>query len=387
MGSFDVFVRYAHVDRERVLTLRDALVAQGLLVWFDDREIETFDSISAAIEQGLASSKVLLAFFSQAYPARRACQWELTAPIVAAQRVGRDPRERVLVVNPEDGAAHIEPVELCDALFATAPMLSDAAGHALLAKRVAEHATGLDGMLGELGVTTRPLWLGRRPVGANRFVGRLRDMWAVHSALTAGQVGLIAGAHSGDPAVKVAGMGGVGKSLLTVEYALRFGAAYPGGVFWLRAEGRDGGRDALRSQTRDADRDVQLHGFATTLEIRTDDVEPGEVIGALGAELDRRGLSFLWIVDGLPAGLSASEREAWYAPGRFGRTLMTTRSREYRSVGLQIDLGVLTSDEGYELLLKHRRPDGEAEEMAARGVVEDLMGKQRKWRRAEWWRI
>ena len=37
----------------------------------------------------------------------------------------------------------------------------------------------------------------------------------------------------------MSGLGGVGKSLLAEEYALHFGAAYPGGVFWLRAYGND----------------------------------------------------------------------------------------------------------------------------------------------------
>jgi hypothetical protein len=30
-------------------------------------------------------------------------------------------------------------------------------------------------------------------------------------------------------------MGGVGKTLLAEEYALRFAAAYPSGIFWLSA--------------------------------------------------------------------------------------------------------------------------------------------------------
>lgn len=107
MAAFDVFLSYAHADRERVLKLRDALVASGLRVWLDDTQIETFESISAAINNGLAHSKVLVAFYSAAYPTRRACQWELTAAFLAAQRSGGDPRERVLVVNPEAGVGHI----------------------------------------------------------------------------------------------------------------------------------------------------------------------------------------------------------------------------------------------------------------------------------------
>ena len=56
MAAFDVFLSYAHADRERVLELRDALVASGLRVWLDDTQTETFESISAAINTGLARS-------------------------------------------------------------------------------------------------------------------------------------------------------------------------------------------------------------------------------------------------------------------------------------------------------------------------------------------
>jgi TIR domain len=224
VAAFDVFLSYAHADRERVLELRDALVTRGLQVWLDDTQIETFESISAAINTGLAHSKALVALYSATYPTRRACQWELTAALLAAQRAAGGPRRRVLVVNPEAGAGHIEPIELRDALFAPAPARGDRAGVAGLVERITGHVAAISGELGELGVAARPAWAGRRAVGAARFVGRVRDMWQIHSALTAGSVGLIAGAHTGDPAVKVTGMGGIGKSLLAQEYALRFAA-------------------------------------------------------------------------------------------------------------------------------------------------------------------
>jgi hypothetical protein len=198
-------------------------------------------------------------------------------------------------------------------------------------------------------------------------------MWQVHSALTAGSVGLIAGAHSGDPAVKVTGMGGVGKSLLAQEYALRFAAAYPGGVFWLRAHGHDDRGDTLTPAARDVERDTQLLAFARDLQLATDGVLPEQLPGLLAGELDRRGDAFLW-VDDVPPGLGSGGLGAWCAPGRLGRTLVTTRSHEYRSEGEQIDLGVLSAAEGRDLLGKHGTPDGADAEAAARGLVEDLGG-------------
>src|SRR4051794_16449771 len=67
-------------------------------------------------------------------------------------------------------------------------------------------------------------------------------MWRVHSALQAVRVGLITGARA-VPVAQVRGLAGIGKSLLAEEYALRFGAAYRGGVFWLRAYGHDAPAD------------------------------------------------------------------------------------------------------------------------------------------------
>ncbi len=378
VSPFDVFLSYARADRERVIVLRDALTKdQGLEVWLDETGVETFESIRAAIENGLAFSRALVAFYSQKYPARPACQWELTAAFLAAQRAGVNPRHRVLVVNPEQGPNHIQPVELRDALYADAPSPGDPAGHRVLAEQIAKHVRNLEGVLGDLGVSVRPSWWGRRPVGAARFVGRVSDLWKVHSALVVGDVGLITGA-GGDPAVKVVGMGGIGKSLLAQEYALRFGGAYPGGVFWLHAHGHDNTSEIFTPETgnveREAERDTQLLDFARQLDIDVSGFTPEQVPGALARFLDDKAKAFLWIVDDLPGGLQddAGALDRWLAPGRFGRSLLTTRSHAYEALGTQIDLGVLTAEEGLELLAKHRVPDGPGEEEQARGLVEDL---------------
>jgi hypothetical protein len=98
-SGFDVFLSYTWADREAVTALAGALVEAHLRVFTDNPEIQTFDRITTRITGALASSKVLLAYYSATYPTRRACQWELTAAYLAAQRAG-DPSQRVLVVNP-----------------------------------------------------------------------------------------------------------------------------------------------------------------------------------------------------------------------------------------------------------------------------------------------
>ena len=47
---------------------------------------------------------------------------------------------------------------------------------------------------------------------------------------------------------------------------------------------------------------------------------------------------------------TAEAFKAWLAPSTFGKTLITTRSREYEAVGTTLRLEVLTPQEAIELL-------------------------------------
>ena len=60
-------------------------------------------------------------------------------------------------------------------------------------------------------------------------------------------------------------MGGVGKSLLCSEYAALFKAAYPGGIFWLRAYGTSPEHE--RPEDREAARKLQLRRFAMDVNV------------------------------------------------------------------------------------------------------------------------
>src|SRR5271165_1218067 len=119
-AEYDIFLSHAWADGERPKQIADALTKAGLRVWFDPVEINDFASITRAVTEGLAKSKTLLAYYSKTYPLRRACQWELTAAFLAAQNEG-DPRRRVLVINPEQGADHIHPIQLHDEKYLKAP--------------------------------------------------------------------------------------------------------------------------------------------------------------------------------------------------------------------------------------------------------------------------
>lgn len=367
--TYDVFLSYAHADKIRVQSLRDSLVACGLIVWFDDTDIDVFDGITAAVERGLRRSKAFIAFYSSSYPTRRACQWELTRAFLAAQRQG-DPRHRILVINPEDEARHIEPVELRDGLFLRAPDLGDSNAAAAVAARVAEHIEMISDPLGGPGAHLAPQWYGRRPIAAARFVGRTVDMWKVHSALQANEVGLITGTH-GASLAQVVGLGGIGKSLVAAEYALRYASAYPGGVFWLRAHGHD---DIETAEARVAERNAQFHTFAQALGVSIDGLSPLQVYSALVESLDTIGQPYLWIADDLPSDLARDNLDDWLAPSPLGKTLITTRSRTHVALGSQVELGVLSEQDGIDLLSAHRSMLNDDDTEAAGGLVRDLGG-------------
>ncbi len=370
-SEYDVFLSHAWADGDRPRQIKDALEAAGLRVWFDAEEINDFASITRAVTEGLAQSKALVAYYSKTYPLRRACQWELTAAFLAAEHEG-DPRRRVLVISPEEHADHIHPIELRDAKFRSAPK-DNGAELQDLAQSIVRHVGELTGPLAGIHPLTAPNWYGTSPVGSTRFVGRLAEMWEVHSLLHRGDVTQITGAAVASGGIgQVSGMGGVGKSLLAEEYALHFGAAYPGGVFWLRAYGNDDAKTALGPEGREAERSSQMQTMAERLGIATQGLSPAQIEGALARKIEAEDKPCLWIVDDVPNALDGEALRRWFAPHPLAKTLLTTRSREYGSLAHGIDLSVLAPAEAYELLTSRRPPVGANEEQEARLLAEDL---------------
>ncbi len=369
-ATYDVFLSHAWADGERPQQIADALTKAGLRVWFDAAEINDFASITRAVTEGLAKSKTLLAYYSKTYPLRRACQWELTAAFLAAQAEG-DPRRRVLVINPEKGSDHIHPIELRDAKFRNGP--KDDGEMQQLVAAIVRHVASIGGPLADIRPLTAPNWYGMTPVGSTRFVGRLKEMWEIHSLLHAGDVAQITGAAAATGGIgQVQGLGGVGKSLLAEEYALHFGAAYPGGVFWVRAYGNDDAKAALGPEQREALRADQVRQMAERLGIDTHGITAEQIEGALSREIGSEGKSCLWVVDDVPNGLDGEALRRWFAPHALARTLVTTRSREYSAMARGIDLSVLTPDVAFQLLTSRRVPADKDEEEQARELARNL---------------
>jgi len=58
--KYDVFLSHSTKDKEVVRSIAERLCADGLRVWFDEREIKPGHSISAKMEEGLEDSRVLV---------------------------------------------------------------------------------------------------------------------------------------------------------------------------------------------------------------------------------------------------------------------------------------------------------------------------------------
>jgi len=337
--SYDVFLSFTRASpgaADQATRLEKALERKGLQV-FRDVLIHEFGGITAELVDALAESKVLVAYYTREYPGRYACQWELTASFLAAQREG-DPRRRVLVVNPEAGETHIRPVELADDRYAVTPH-SDA-DFDQLATRIAERVAAVSG---PLGVQPHRVDWSRLPaevLARRRLVGRYPEMWDVHTALHAAD---LPGARQETSAV-VTGPSGVGKSSLVARYAYLYRDAYPGGVFWTGPFGGD--QDTFLGSYTDQLRRIA----AEKLGLEVDGVEPERLRTMVADALSRGRHTVLWIVDDIPPALPADVLRQVIVPAHNVRTILTSRSHVVDGDVPELPLSGLRPAEVAELL-------------------------------------
>jgi hypothetical protein len=373
---YDIFLSYPSVDRAQATELKDALRALGLSVWMDTQRIDDAASIQRCIEVGLARSRVLVAWYSRSYASSRPCQWELTAALIVSQ-FETDAAKRVLVINPEPGVAHIAQTMVRDI-----ELISAAGGETMtaMAKRLQVAGAHAKGLMGDIRRLSRPAWYGQKKgLGSSRFVGRLDKLWEVQNALTGGRFAIVSGQPSPGAATgltSVRGSGGMGKSLLTEEYALRFGAFWPGGIFWLDALGVSDRPEELAEaleHRRESYRLEQLGIFAVALDIDSHGLNLRQLRARIGHQLQQSGQPYLWLVDDLPI-CTRDALDDWQAPSSNGVTLITSRARQHDALGTQVELGILPPDDAYALLCRERKPHNAQEEAAAHSIVQRLCG-------------
>ncbi|MCA9694033.1 MAG: tetratricopeptide repeat protein [Myxococcales bacterium] len=208
-------------------------------------------------------------------------------------------------------------------------------------------------------------WYPYPRTGSTRFVGRESQLEQLHAMLGRSQSAWIT--------AQVRGMGGVGKTLLAIEYARRYAASWPGGIFWFDADPSWG--------TVTATREVLLarrHGLLATLAhaVGVEEV-PGD-LAATGGAVERAidvvtgGTRYLWVIDNLPPGVTQEAVNVLLPPSDAGALLVTTRWRALERMGEPLDLDVLDPDAAYALLTARTPPRTAAEEASARALAKDV---------------
>ena len=78
MDSYDVFISHATEDKEEIVRpLANALVNEGLRVWYDEFELRIGDSLRRKIDAGLARSRFGIVVLSKSFFAKNWPQYEL----------------------------------------------------------------------------------------------------------------------------------------------------------------------------------------------------------------------------------------------------------------------------------------------------------------------
>ncbi|MFD5089632.1 TIR domain-containing protein [Amycolatopsis thailandensis] len=360
-ATYDVFLSFSGDDRKFGRALAKKLRAQKMDVFLDEDGIARTDSLTERIELALQRSKTLVAYYSANYGSRPACQHELMTAFLAAQREGTV-RQRILVINPEPGTDHIQPIELADTKFALAR-----ARPGRLARWIAGKTREMDGPIGPPPSFEGHLWPAWLTPYVQRFFGRHRELWKLHTELHASKYPVIRDRAYGS-FVSVWGLSGSGKTALVANYAWRFGDAFPGGVHWLSLAGAGSRLDRIRSvysgELRGVGRKMGLD-----LGLVPDDRLPSTLARALGTS----AAASLWIVDDLPPGCGPADLDHLVLPGGCGaHTILVGQDGAFKDHLPHVRVGPLSTAEANKLLDWYRKPDDDVDRKSRRALIHDL---------------
>lgn len=353
-GHHDIFICHDQASTTSVKRLTSALAARGVSCHSHE------GGPSPEISHKLAISKLFLLYANEGFFESRGCQAHLALAWIAATLEQHDHPSRILVINPEAGTRHIYPLCLKDRLFGDTNANQDLSQ---LAATLHQHCEALSGNLGELFPLIHKRCVGpfdeieREPLN---FVGRHRELWDIHRALK----GSLAGERPQAPFVVVSGSSGFGKTQITLEYAFRFGASYPGGVF--RISGKEAEPAAQFSQLAvNAPLKPQILAILRQLCPETECSEKtslSKIREALAEQFAHREGDYLWIVDDLPEGINGPVIQQWLAPEKADQSpkrahnILISESQRYDHRGDPIHLPLLSEVSGQMILSGYRPP-------------------------------
>jgi len=209
-----VFISYSHKDSGKAMKLYERLKHSRIELFYDQKSIGWGKEWARELEKGLEESDLFIPCLSPVYLESDWCRKEIEEFIKAHQR---EIKGRVLPVLFEEYPGDL-PSPLHELQYAD-----------LSTDEVFEPQ--IFAIYRKLGLWP-PLQKDNAKSGVPRaslkenFVGRWKEIWAIHDNLQT---------HEGGQCV-VTGVGGVGKSQVVIEYALRFNRFYDGGSFWINAD-------------------------------------------------------------------------------------------------------------------------------------------------------
>jgi len=344
----DFFISYNQADRFWAEWIADLLEGLGYRTIYQHRDFP--DSLTAPqrdpnfiskMHQAIKNSRCTLALLSPGYLTSRFCENEWTAAfhLQTLQPV------RVQVCDVPGLLAPLGYIDLVDleedqAREALLSQLGQSPGPATIPPfpggRAAPPAFRFPG-------DPPPVW-GVPHLRNYKFTGREDYLERVHQTLSSGQ-GLAALTQA------IAGLGGVGKTQVALEYAYRYAPEYER-VWWVRAEGAVSlaeGYAALARELNLQEKDAQDQG-----------VVKEAVRRALGL-----GGKWLLIFDNAEDPRLVQE----YLPPRGGHALITSRSSHWSDLAPVVELQVWPPEEAEAFILKRT---GSQDEDKARELAQEL---------------
>ncbi|MGW4529220.1 tetratricopeptide repeat protein [Amycolatopsis sp. NPDC004378] len=351
---FDVFLCYSWADSDAGAALREALEAEDLKVFQDVVTGEVYEPLGESIRQALDDSRTLVALMTPHLSGSPHCREELHVALSAAAHLDDGDTSRVLAVVQDLSPDDVRPRELTRLRLPRA-----GTPPAELAREIGKAVRRHEGVFGDAPKPPPLSWYPREMAGDRRFRGRWDELWDIRHGLSA----RFRNADRGHPVVVVDGPGGLGKTALCLQYGRWFPHDHPGGVFLFEFGGSAAngalGDSAVRSAFR-----RQLPAIARKLKL----TEVDQIAPALAA-----GDSYLWILDDLPAGLTAELITEMCAPTANGRTLISTRGRIDTPASATVTLTPLDPIMGGRALTS-RRSAADEEKPAVRDIVQLLGG-------------
>ncbi len=334
-----VFVSYSREDEGFVKEFYRWLAREGVDCFFDKESIAWGADRVVDLEKGLVECEVVVLLLSPDFWYTEWPRIEFTLELVGdAAHISQKMQLLLLEACEEHHSRFLRnnpylDVSTDDKFEEAHPRICDALGVSMTEK----DQTVDRGSLPPVRKLPERHRMPYRSLG-DRFAGRISALWGVHDILQHHKTAVVDGVGFDK------GTSGIGKTQLAIEYVHRFGADYPGGVFWIDAE--QGLSELVIQVAQGADIKID----STRTEIGQLD-QMWRILGGLGP--------VLVVLDNFPEGETL---QSWLPPSGSIHVLVTTRRRDLSHPRLCLD--VMTMAEALELLESVERGYGlEAEKL------------------------